>query len=200
MSSFNPFSKTSKNAVTLLKESFGVGFDEFDFGGERWDENRRNKAGELEPGWVPDPKIKTVCVIQFSPNEGQGTGKQVIPVSEFPEYIRELRSIIDSGYATDAGQDRSQYVPTYEHARQSFKMVQPKKKITKSDGTTRSVTDRSAPFDMVSVRCTGGQGSKPIVLHRDEFEQVVELLEGVSDNLDQLVEEAQKNYDQEIAR
>ena len=200
--SFNPFGKenTVKPAIEVLQNNFGIGYKNFNFGAQRWDENRTNKAGDVEPGWVDDKQERLECVIEFSVNEGKGTGKQSIPASEFAAYVDSLQSIIDTNYAVAAGEDRTQYIPTYEHVGQSFKMVRPKHQVTQSDGSTKSVTIRDADPTVVSVRCTGGKGAKPMLVARDEFPGIVAALAGIASNLDEHIENAQTRYDAELAK
>ena len=197
---FNPFgvAQSAKSSIQILQESFGIGFRKFDFGAEKWDPNRIGRDGSVEPGWVPDRREQTVCVVEFSVNEGKGTGRQVIPASEFPQYVKALRKIIDTNYAEAAGEDRTQYITTYEHVSGSFRMVHPKVQRTQSDGSLRMVVDRSAERNVVSVRCTGGKGAKPMLVPRNEFESIVSALEGVSGKLDELVSTAQSNYEAEL--
>lgn len=196
MSKVNPFGREEKtpSAEEILCGNFGIGFQNFDFGASVWDPNHTDKRGNISPAWVHVPRESMECVIQFSVNTGKGTGRQVIPASEFPQYVDSLQNIIDSGYAANATDDRSQYVPTYEHVSESFRMVRPKRKVLQSNGSYKYETDRNAEPSVVSVRCTGGKGAKPMLINRDEFPTVVNLLRKVSDNLDEYVELARQNY------
>lgn len=197
--SFNPFGKQNqeKTAKQLLMDTFGIGFQDYDFGAEKWSENRIDEetGEEHGPGWVPDPKVKSTCVVRFTVNEGQGTGAQVIPAEEFPQYVRQLRRIIDSNYEESAGKDRTEYIPTYVHASESFRMIHPKKKVIQPNGKVKRVTDHSGERSVVSVRCSGGKGSKPMTVSKDEFEEVVAALEMVAESLPQHVELATKRRD-----
>jgi len=184
--SINPFGqkKEEPSAVDILKGSFSMGYCDYDFGNSVWDANRTAKDGSPAPGWVKVLRVKSVPVISFTVNGGRGTGSQSIPASEFADYVRSLEEIVESGYETAPGEDRSQYIPTYEYVRKSFNMVQPKSGELQADGSTKKVVDRDADFDVVSVRCDGGKGVKPMLVHRDEFPEVVHLLRSVADNLD----------------
>jgi hypothetical protein len=198
---FNPFGteQVEKTALEVMQASFGIGFRDYDRGASVWDVNRTNKAGKVEPGWVHRADLSLECVIEFSVNEGKGTGRQAIPANEFPDYLDSLQTIIDTDYAAKAGPDRTQYVPTYQHVEESFKMVRPKQQVTQSDGSVKSVTIQEADPTVVSVRCTGGKGAKPMLVPQDQFAGVVAALVNIGDNLEAHTARARDNYEAEQA-
>ncbi len=183
MSKINPFGRemSVRTSLDILQESFGIGIKDYDRGSDQWDA----EAG----AWTWVPNISQECVVEFTVNEGKGTGKQTIPANEFPAYVSALQSIIDSGYREPEGADRTTYVPTNVVAAQSFKMVHPRS--TGADG--KVFENKSAPRDIVSIRCTGGKGAKPMMVPRDQFVQVVETLARIAESLDQYEEQAWKN-------
>lgn len=194
---FNPFggpAESRKPALQILKENFGIGIAHYDRGADAWDNDRVNEAGKSEPGWVHVPEESLECVISFSVNEGKGTGRQVIPANEFVQYVDTLQGIIDSDYEEPPSADRTEYVPTFEVARESFRLVQPKISVTDTDGKTKSVTDTDAPRDVVSVRCTGGKGAKPMTVAKDEFPAIVEMLREIAESLPDYEEQAWTSY------
>jgi len=201
MSKINPFGeeKVQKTAMEMLQAKFGIGFKQFDRGAERWDVNRLNKVGDVEPGWVPNPNLSLECVVEFTVNGGKGTGRQSIPASEFTQYLDSLQEIVNSGYEVSSGEDRSQYTPTHVYAAESFKMVRPKHEVMKSDGSYRSVVIPGSEPTIVSVRCTGGKGAKPMLIPRDEFPGIIEALRNVDANMEEFIETARANYEAEQA-
>ena len=168
----NPFGKAviERNAVDILQETFGIGIKDYDRGADQWD------AEEGKWAWVPN--ITQECVVEFSVNEGKGTGRQTIPANEFREYVGVLQGIMDSGFQEAAGADRTAYVPTNVVASQSFKMVS---------------RDNSGERNLVSIRCTGGKGAKPMMVHRAQFGAVVSMLRKICDNLPEYEEQAWNN-------
>ena len=171
-SKINPFGKvqTERSPVDILQETFGIGIKDYDRGADQWD------AEEGKWSWVPN--ITQECVVEFSVNEGKGTGRQTIPANEFREYVDVLQSIMDSGFREEAGADRTAYVPTHVIASQSFKMVS---------------RDNSGDRNLVSVRCTGGKGAKPMMIPRDQFGAVVAMLTKISESLDEYEDQAWSN-------
>lgn len=172
----NPFGKqaSERSCLDILQESFGIGIREYDRGAEVWDEDAQK--------WVWNQDLSQECVIEFSVNEGKGTGRQAIPASEFRAYVDALQAILNSGFQEPSGSDRTAYVPTNVVAAQSFKMV------SRTDGGERNV---------VSLRCTGGKGAKPMMVRKDEFSKVVDVLQSISENIDEYQEQAWKNYNGE---
>jgi hypothetical protein len=175
MGKINPFGKVAndRSSMDILHENFGIGIKEYDRGADVWDADT-NK-------WVWQSNTTQECVVEFSVNEGKGTGRQVIPVSEFRDYVAALQGIIDSGYHEPEGADRTTYIPTNVVAAQSFKMVPPRDE----KGGERSV---------VSVRCTGGKGAKPMLIPRDQFAEVVQTLDGIAQNIEEYAKQAWDNY------
>ena len=178
MSKINPFGKTTteRSAMDVLTENFGIGIKEYDRGAEVWD--------DAQGKWVWQENVKQECVVEFTVNEGKGTGRQVIPASEFRDYVQVLQGIIDSGFREPEGNDRTSYIPTNVVASQSFRMVPPR-------------DDKNGKRDVVSVRCTGGKGAKPMMVPRDQFAQVVQALRQIADSLTDCEEKAWSNYNGE---
>jgi hypothetical protein len=174
MSKINPFGKTQsdRNCLEILQENFGIGIRNYDRGAEVWD----SESGR----WVWQEALSSECVIEFSVNEGKGTGRQVIPASEFRAYVDALQAILDSGFREPEGADRTTYVPTNVVAAQSFKMVPPRE-------------DKNGERSVVSIRCTGGKGAKPMMIPREQFGEVVSILTKVSENLEEYEQQAWKN-------
>ena len=183
MSKFNPFGKevATRTALDILQESFGIGIKDYDRGSDRW-----NPATQT---WEWEANITQECVVEFTVNEGKGTGKQTIPASEFPAYVAALQGIIDSGYREPEGADRTTYVPTNVVASQSFKMVHPR--TVGDDGKVQE--NKSAPRNVVSIRCTGGKGAKPMMVPQDQFEKVVNVLASIAESLDEYEAQAWQN-------
>jgi hypothetical protein len=175
MAKINPFgvAATERSAVDVLRENFGIGIRDYDRGADIWDADQAK--------WVWAENLTSECVVEFTVNEGKGTGRQAIPASEFKDYVSVLQSIIASDYKEPEGADRTSYVPTNVVASQSFKMVTPR-------------DDKNGERDVVSVRCTGGKGAKPMMIPRDQFPQVVAALRQIADNLDQFEKQAWDNY------
>lgn len=175
MSKINPFGKVQneRRAIDILQENFGIGIKEYDRGADVWDADSDK--------WVWQSSVSNECVVEFSVNEGKGTGRQTIPVSEFKDYVSVLQGIIDSGYHEPEGADRSSYIPTNVVAAQSFKMVTPR-------------DDKNGERSVVSVRCTGGKGAKPMLIPRDQFANVVQALREISNNLEAYEKQAWENY------
>lgn len=199
-SGVNPFGNKSsasrRPALEILQESFYLGVRDFDRGVDVWNPRRKDPAtGKISPGFEHQPNISLEPVIEFTVNEGKGTGRQVIPACEFRRYVEVLRDIHESGYEAPPEADRTVYVPTHEIARSSFSMTHPKKEVPDGKGGLKSVLDTDAPRNIVSVRCASGKGQKPMTVPRQEFLKVVEALEGVANDLDNLVETAWKGYD-----
>jgi hypothetical protein len=178
-SKINPFGKTvsERNALDILQENFGIGIRDYDRGADVWDADAN--------AWTWRESLSQECVVEFAVNEGKGTGRQVIPADEFRQYVQSLQSIIDSGYKEPEGADRSAYVPTNVIALQSFKMT------ARGQGGER---------DYVSVRSTSGKGAKPMMVHRDQFEEVVRVLRGIADKLDDYEQQAWDNYQSAISK
>lgn len=186
----NPFGRqvAERSTLDILQENFGIGIKEYDRGADAWDAD----AG----AWAWSPSVSQECVIEFSVNEGKGTGRQVIPAGEFREYVGALQAIIDSGFSEPEGADRTTYVPTHVVASQSFKMVYPRH--VGSDG--KVVEDKSGERNVVSVRCTSGKGAKPMMVPQDQFETVVEMLSQIAENLDAYEKQAWANYNTAIGK
>lgn len=175
----NPFGKvqSERSALDVLQENFGIGIRDYDRGADVWDADAQR--------WTWQENVSQECVIEFSVNEGKGTGRQVIPVNEFRDYVDTLETIILSDYREPEGADRTAYVPTNIVASQSFKMV------ARTDGGDR---------DHVSVRCTGGKGAKPMIVSRKEFPQVVQMLTKIAESLDDYEKQAWSNYHSAVSK
>lgn len=165
--------KKEKDPLALLRESITVGITEVERGESK----------------------NTEAVIAFTVNEGKGTGMQVIPVSEFQDYLEALRSIKESGFYRDDVVD-DDYQPAGVVARRSWRMVRPRIRIadSTSKGGFKSIEDTSAERNLVSVRTKNGQGQKPMIIHKDSFDSVLKYLEEVSEVLDGFVEQAWSNH------
>lgn len=174
MSKINPFGKTTteRSAMDILTESFGIGIRNYDRGAEVWDP----ESGR----WAWQEALSSECVIEFSVNEGKGTGRQAIPASEFRDYVQVLQGILDSGFREPEGNDRTSYVPTNVVAAQSYKMVPPR-------------DDKNGERSVVSVRCTGGKGAKPMMIPREQFAEVVQALRQIADQLPEYEKKAWEN-------
>jgi hypothetical protein len=175
----NPFGKvqSERSALDILQENFGIGIRDFDRGADVWDADSGT--------WTWQENLSQECVIEFAVNEGKGTGRQVIPASEFRAYVDALEAIILSDYKEPEGADRTAYVPTYTIASQSFKMT------SRGEGTERN---------LVSVRSTSGKGAKPMMVPRDQFPAVVQMLTQIAENLDQYEEQAWSNYQAAVGK
>tara|TARA_Y100000034_G_scaffold117009_1_gene156026 strand:+ start:1996 stop:2406 length:411 start_codon:yes stop_codon:yes gene_type:complete len=105
-------------------------------------------------------------VVSFATNRGKGSGAQVIPVSEFAEYVSTLEDILDSGIPEDADEDVS-----------AGEMV--RRTIRQEDG-------------VISFRVRGGKGAKPAKVSADNFAEVVELLRSTVDAVENASETLEK--------
>jgi hypothetical protein len=105
-------------------------------------------------------------VVSFATNRGKGSGAQVIPVSEFAEYVSTLEDILDSGIPEDADEDVS-----------AGEMV--RRTIRQEDG-------------VISFRVRGGKGAKPAKVSADNFAEVVELLRSTVDAVETASETLEK--------
>lgn len=105
-------------------------------------------------------------VVSFATNRGKGSGAQVIPVSEFAEYVSTLEDILDSGIPEDADEDVS-----------AGEMV--RRTIRQDDG-------------VISFRVRGGKGAKPAKVSVDNFAEVVELLRSTVDAVESASETLEK--------
>jgi hypothetical protein len=105
-------------------------------------------------------------VVSFATNRGKGSGAQVIPVSEFAEYVSTLEDILDSGIPEDADEDVS-----------AGEMV--RRTIRQEEG-------------VISFRVRGGKGAKPAKVSVDNFAEVVELLRSTVDAVESASETLEK--------
>jgi hypothetical protein len=183
MGKINPFGRevSTRTAMDILQESFGIGIKDYDRGADQWDSESGTWA------WVPN--ITQECVVEFTVNEGKGTGKQTIPANEFRDYVKALQNIIESDFREPEGADRTTYVPTDVVAAQSFKMVYPRS--VGSDG--KVYENKNGERNVVSIRCTGGKGAKPMMIPQDQFAGVVGMLRRIADNLPQYEAQAWQN-------
>jgi len=99
-------------------------------------------------------------VISFATNRGKGSGAQVLPVSEYREYIETLE-----GYAKDGIPETGE-----EELLSASETV--RRTIKQDDGT-------------ISFRVRSGKGAKPAKLGAGDFREVVELLRGTVDAVEQ---------------
>lgn len=199
---WNPFGRTApvRSSLEILQDNFGIGILLYDRGAEQWDANRVDEnTGKPAPGWVHVPNQTLECVVEFAVNEGKGTGRQIIPASEFTQYVRALRAIQESDYAERVTSDRTQYIPTFKVAEDSFRMVHPRVQVVGEDGKMKTVEDKTAPRDVVSVRCTGGKGAKPMLVAKAEFPGVVSALEGIASQIEAYQAQAWANYKAQVA-
>lgn len=190
--------KKSRTALDVLTDgsaqNFSIGIQDFDRGYDVWDQHRINAKGDLDPGWVYQPNISKECVVCFTVNEGKGTGKQIIPVSEFEQYVSVLENIIKTDYNCDNEEDRSIYKPTYMIAKASFSMNHPKEFYFDKDGKEKARQAFDKPKSVVSIRTRGGQGAKPIMVEKEEFPKIVELLRSTVSKLPELEKVAWEVY------
>lgn len=194
MSGYNPLlsGKKKRTAGEILSKNFKIGISDFDRGASVWVEKREGKG---TPGWVHVPKVSLECVIRFKVNiQERGTGCQLIPASEFLACLDAFDEIIKRDYKVLGLEDRTKYVPTNERIESSFKMVRPKHLITNLDGKKVSVDIPDSEETVVSVNCSGGSGSKPMLVPRSEFQDVVSLLRTVGDELPGYIESAKTRY------
>jgi hypothetical protein len=105
-------------------------------------------------------------VVSFATNRGKGSGAQVVPVSEFAEYVSTLEDILDSGIPEDADEEVS-----------AGEMV--RRTIRQEDG-------------VISFRVRGGKGAKPAKVSVDNFAEVVELLRSTVDAVESASETLEK--------
>jgi hypothetical protein len=198
---YNPFGRTasSRSAMDILKDNFGIGIRDFDRGAEVWDESRVNeKTGKPAPGWVHVPNVSRECVIEFALNEGKGTGRQCVPASEFRQYVDALQEIVASDFAERVTSDRSEYIPTWKVAKDSFRMVRGRTQVLGSDGKMKTEEDKSSARDVVSIRCTSGKGAKPVLVPKDEFQEVVEALDSIANRLPEYETQAWDSFNAQI--
>jgi hypothetical protein len=94
-------------------------------------------------------------MVSFATNKGKGSGAQSMPVSEFREYVGTLRSIASEGIPEEDSVERS-----------AAEMV--RHTIKQDNG-------------IISFRISSGKGSKPAKVASEEFSEVVELLQGTVD-------------------
>jgi len=203
MNRINPFGVevAPRSAVDILQENFGIGVRPYDRGIKEFREERIDpESGEDKgPGFVHVPNLTTEVVIEFSTNEGKGTGRQAIPAAEFGDYVTSLQQIKKAKYVREDGAGENRYIPCGDVAQQSWRMVKPKKKVAQADGSTKSVIDQSADADIVSVRAAAGKGAKPMQVHKGEFPAVLKMLESINDNLEDYKTQAWDNYNAEQA-
>ena len=95
-------------------------------------------------------------VISFATNRGKGSGAQVLPVSEYREYVETLE-----GYSKDGIPETGE-----EELLSASETV--RRTIKQDDG-------------MISFRVRSGKGAKPAKLDAADFGEVVELLRGTVD-------------------
>lgn len=186
LSTFFQDKTKKKTALDILSnaKNLRVYIKQFDFGHEVWSEDRLDSRGIANPGWVYQPDIRHVVVVDFTVNEGKGTGHQIIPVSEFKEYVAFLRSIIDNGFKSPSKERRNEYIPTWKIAQLSFDMIPGK------DG-------KDNKLDYVSARSAMGQGAKPIIVHKDELPDVVSKLEELVSNLPEIEKQCWDEFEKQ---
>ena len=89
-------------------------------------------------------------LVSFAMNKGKGTGAQVMPVSDFAEYISTLEHFASNGIE-DIPTDNLSPAETVRHT------------IQQDDG-------------VISFRVRSGKGSKPAKVSEEEFAEVASLL------------------------
>jgi len=96
-----------------------------------------------------------VALVSFALNRGKGTGAQVMPVSDFAEYIDTLEHFASAGIDEVPSSDLSP-AETVRHT------------IRQDDG-------------VISFRVRSGKGAKPAKVAADEFAEVASLLRSTLD-------------------
>lgn len=94
-------------------------------------------------------------MVSFAMNKGKGSGAQSMPASEFREYVATLRSIASEGITEKDSVERN-----------AAEMV--RHTIQQDNG-------------IISFRISSGKGSKPAKVASEEFSDVVDLLIGTVD-------------------
>jgi len=96
-----------------------------------------------------------IPVVSFAVNRGKGSGSQVVPVSEFADYISALEEVLESGISEED-----------EERLTAAEMV--RRTIRQDDG-------------VISFRVRGGKGAKPAKVPSGDFAEVIELLRSTVD-------------------
>ena len=99
-------------------------------------------------------------VVSFATNRGKGSGAQILPVEEYRDYIETLESYVDDGIPECAEQ---KLLSAAETVRRTIKQ---------DDG-------------VISFRVRSGKGAKPAKMPAAEFAEVVELLRGTLEAVEQ---------------
>jgi hypothetical protein len=191
------FEQAEKSAIDLFKESFGVGIADVDRGVQEYDD----AADDGKGGYVHTPDVNTECVITFATNEGKGTGAQVVPVSELPEYINALEEIVAADFVRPDG-DPDSYQPAGAIARSSWHMVRPRIRVAdaKAKAGFKSVEDSTKPKDRLAVRSKNGHGAKPMIIKKSEVPAILGLLKEVAANIESFTDRSWSLYNAEQAK
>jgi hypothetical protein len=112
------------------------------------------------------------AVISFATNRGKGSGAQVLPVGEFREYVETLE-----GYSKDGIPETGE-----EELLSAAETV--RRTIKQDDG-------------MISFRVRSGKGAKPAKVSSGDFEEVVELLRGTVESVEQAGQSLAPESDEE---
>ncbi|MAG24248.1 MAG: hypothetical protein QF662_07020 [Phycisphaerae bacterium] len=112
------------------------------------------------------------AVISFATNRGKGSGAQVLPVGEFREYVETLE-----GYSKDGIPETGE-----EELLSAAETV--RRTIKQDDG-------------MISFRVRSGKGAKPAKVSSGDFGEVVELLRGTVDAVEQAGQSLAPESDEE---
>jgi hypothetical protein len=99
-------------------------------------------------------------VISFATNRGKGSGAQVLPVQEYREYVETLE-----GYATNGIPETGE-----------------EEMLSASETVRRTIKQEDG---MISFRVRSGKGAKPAKLPAGDFSEVVELLRGTLEAVEQ---------------
>lgn len=91
-----------------------------------------------------------IPMVSFATNRGKGSGAQVLPVTEYRDYVMALEGFSTNGIP-DAEEENLSAAETVRRT------------ITQNDGT-------------ISFRVRSGKGAKPAKLNSSDFGEVVELL------------------------
>ena len=97
-------------------------------------------------------------MVTFAMNRGKGSGAQSMPVAEFEDYIAVLEEVVESGLPEKAAD------------------------ISAADVVRSSIESKDG---VISFRVRNGKGSKPAKVAKEDFAEVVDLLRGTLDAVEQ---------------
>lgn len=154
-------------------------------------------------GSVPTP------VVSFSLNPGRGTGRQTIPVSELPQWIKILEDALNGNVeetipVRDFADSDDSYTPTYEVLRLNLcRAPSGTKKVEyinrKGEPDEKSVVDPESPIE-VMLRSKIGRGAKASHLPLNRCEELVTMLSQVVEGADDFVSAAEQAYEKKLQR